>query len=122
MAMPKLCAVDKVRVCLAFALVALVHASGPTCAAELPIFDAHIHYSQDAWDVVPPKQAIEILRGSGVMRALVSSSNDDGTQKLAAEAPDLIVPELRPYRNAGDAGAWVRDEAVLAYLEDRLQH
>ena len=22
---------------------------------ELPIFDAHMHYSHDAWEVVPPK-------------------------------------------------------------------
>ena len=23
-------------------------------AAELPIFDAHIHYSHDAWEATPP--------------------------------------------------------------------
>ncbi len=91
------------------------------CAQELPIFDAHIHYSHDAWERVPPRDAIGLLRKAGVKRALVSSSNDDGTQKLYAEAPDMILPSLRPYRSRGDTGTWARDEAVIGYLEDRLK-
>lgn len=106
---------------IAHMLAALALVTAPARAAEFPIFDAHIHYSHDAWDVVPPKQAIEILRGSGVKRALVSSSNDDGTQKLLVEAPDLVVPELRPYRSRGDTSGWVRDEGIVTYLEDRLR-
>ena len=47
---------------------------------------------------------IAILRKAGVKRALVSSSGDDGTQRLLAEAPDLIVPSLRPYRSRGEIG------------------
>ncbi|MBI2294452.1 MAG: amidohydrolase [Betaproteobacteria bacterium] len=90
-------------------------------AAQLPIFDAHIHYSHDTWEALPPKAAIALLREAGVMRALVSSSNDDGTQKLHAEAPDLIVPELRPYRRRGEIGGWVRDETIIAHVEDRLK-
>lgn len=90
-------------------------------SAELPIFDAHIHYSHDTWEALPPKAAVEILRKAGVRRALVSSSNDDGTQKLYAEAPDLIIPELRPYRVRSDLSTWVRDESVIAYVEERLK-
>jgi predicted TIM-barrel fold metal-dependent hydrolase len=90
-------------------------------AAELPIADAHIHYSHDAWDVVPPREAAAILRKAGVRRALVSSSDDEGTQKLLAEAPDIVVPELRPYRRRGETGTWVRDPAVVAYVEERLR-
>ena len=90
-------------------------------AADLPIFDAHIHYSHDAWEVLPPKDAIALLRKAGVKRALVSSSNDDGNQKLYAEAPDLILPSLRPYRTRGDAGTWVREDAIVRYMEDRLK-
>jgi hypothetical protein len=98
---------------LAFALAAR--------AAELPIFDAHIHYSHDAWETVPPPQAIEILRKAGIKRALVSSSNDDGNQRLLAAAPDLILSSLRPYRTRGDVGGWVREDAIVAYLEDHLK-
>ncbi|HEX4884192.1 MAG TPA: amidohydrolase family protein [Casimicrobiaceae bacterium] len=100
---------------LAFALCT----TGAT-AAELPIFDAHIHYSHDAWENLPPAQAIDVLRKAGLRRALVSSSGDDGTQRLAAAAPDLILPSLRPYRSRADVGTWVRDETVIAFLEDRL--
>jgi predicted TIM-barrel fold metal-dependent hydrolase len=88
--------------------------------ADLPIFDAHIHYSHDAWQTVPPKQAVALLRKAGLRKALVSSSSDDGTQMLYAEAPDLIVPSLRPYRTRGEIGTWVRDPTVVAHLESRL--
>jgi len=95
--------------------------AGLVPAAPLPIFDAHVHYSHDAWEVVPPKEAIAILRKAGLSRALVSSSNDDGTQKLYAEAPDLIIPELRPYRHRGEIGTWFRDDTMVAHLEGRLK-
>ena len=79
-----------------------------------------MHYSHDAWDLVPPAQAIAILRAAGLRGALVSSSGDDGQQRLVAEAPDLIVPELRPYRSRSEIGSWVRDDTVPRYLEERL--
>jgi hypothetical protein len=90
-------------------------------AQELPIFDAHVHYSHDAWEQVPPREAIGLLRKAGVKRALVSSSNDEGTQKLYAEAPEIILPSLRPYRTRGDISTWVRDDVIIGYLEERLK-
>jgi len=89
-------------------------------SADLPIFDAHLHYSHDAWDVVPPAQAIAILRKAGLKRALISSSGDEGQQRLYALAPDLVIPELRPYRSRGEIGTWFRDESVIGYLKVRL--
>lgn len=89
-------------------------------ATPLPLFDAHIHYSHDAWDLVPPKQAVAILRQAGLRGAMVSSSDDAGTQLLLAEAPDLIVPVLRPYRSRGEIGSWMKDSSVSAYLDARL--
>ena len=89
-------------------------------AEPLPLFDAHLHYSHDAWEVVPPKQAAALLRAAGLRTALVSSSNDEGTQMLRAEAPDIVVPVLRPYRTRADTGGWVREEAIVRYMEERL--
>jgi amidohydrolase family protein len=103
------------------ALIALWVLAGSVGAQELPIFDAHVHYSHDAWERVPPKEAIGLLRKAGIRRALVSSSNDDGQQRLYTEAPDLILPSLRPYRSRGDISTWVRDDAIIAYLEERLK-
>ena len=91
-----------------------------TAGAALPIFDAHLHYSHDAWERLPPKEAVALLRQAGLKRAMVSSSSDEGTQKLHAEATELVLPVLRPYRNRGDVGTWVRDGTVIAHLEARL--
>jgi predicted TIM-barrel fold metal-dependent hydrolase len=100
------------------ALLALATTAG---AAELPIFDAHVHYSHDAWESVPPKEAIALIRKAGIKRVLVSSANDDGNQKLFAEAPDLILPSLRPYRSRSDVSTWVRDDNITRYMEERLK-
>ena len=104
----------------ALALLLLAFAACPAFAAELPIFDAHVHYSHDAWEVVPPKEAIALMRRAGVKRALVSSSGDDGNQMLYAEAPDLILPSLRPYRLRSDVSTWVRDDDIARHMEERL--
>jgi len=104
---------------LATTVLALAPAAGP--AAELPIFDAHIHFSHDAADQIALKDAVAILRKAGLKGALVSSSNDEGTQKLYEAAPDIVVPELRPYRSRGEIGSWVRDMTVIEYLEARLK-
>jgi hypothetical protein len=111
------------RMSMGAALLLISFASGAQepPSMSLPIFDAHIHYSHDAWQSVPPQVAVAILRKAGVRRALVSSSGDDGQQQLHALAPDLIVPSLRPYRSRGDISTWVRDQSVIAYLEERLK-
>ncbi len=105
---------------LLFAALALSGAAA-AAAAPLPIFDAHLHYSHDAWDQLPPKAAVAILRQAGLKAAMVSSSSDDGTQKLFAEAPDLVLPVLRPYRTRGDVGTWVRDASIVPHVEARLK-
>ncbi|OUR77906.1 amidohydrolase [Alphaproteobacteria bacterium 46_93_T64] len=84
------------------------------------LIDAHIHYSHDAWDMLPPKVAIKVLRDAGLKNAFVSSSSDKGTQLLYNEAPDLIVPVLRPYRKRGELSTWFLDESVIEMIEGRL--
>jgi predicted TIM-barrel fold metal-dependent hydrolase len=100
---------------------ALSFASSAGAATLLPIFDSHLHYSHDAWEQLPPKTAIEILRKAGLKAAMVSSSSDEGTQKLYAEAPDLVIPVLRPYRTRGELSTWVRDPTIVTHLESRLK-
>jgi len=102
--------------------VLAVAATPSAVAAELPIFDAHIHFSHDAAESIPVKDAVAILRKAGLKGALVSSSDDAGTQKLYEAAPDIVVPELRPYRSRGEIGSWMRDPTVIEYLEVRLKH
>ena len=103
------------------ALLALGWLAMPLHAAELPIFDAHVHYSHDAVELTPPKDAAAILRKAGLMNALVSSSGDAGTQALLAQAPEIVIPSLRPYRTRSETGSWVRDPSVVGFLEERLR-
>jgi hypothetical protein len=90
-------------------------------SAQLPIFDAHLHYSHDAWERLPPKEAVALLRQAGLKRAMVSSSSDEGTQKLYEAAPDLVLPVLRPYRTRGEIGSWMHDSSVITHMETRLK-
>jgi hypothetical protein len=90
-------------------------------AQNLPIFDAHIHYSQPDWAAYSPEAILKSLDEAGISRALVSSTPDDGTLRLYDKAPKRIVPELRPYRTRADMGSWYQDPGVLAYVEERLK-
>jgi predicted TIM-barrel fold metal-dependent hydrolase len=96
----------------------------PVRAAEdrLPIFDAHIHYSSEAWSVYPPATVFELLDSAGVAWALVSSTPDDGTLRLRSHNARRVVPELRPYHDDLHAGNWYRSPEVVPYLEERLKN
>ena len=106
-----------VMVVLLGALQTLAQAQG---VLPLPLFDAHLHYSHDAWERLPPKEAVALMRQAGLKRAMISSSSDEGTQMLFAQAPDLVLPVLRPYRTRGEIGSWVNDPSVITHLEQRL--
>lgn len=107
---------------LAGLVLALALAPGrPGLAADLPIVDTHLHYSQDAWDPYPPETVLRLLDDAGIVRAFVSSTPDEGTVRLYEAAPDRVVPVLRPYRTRGDLGGWHADASVPAYLEARLR-
>lgn len=99
---------------------ALAMAATIAAAAERPLIDAHIHYSHDAWEMLPPEDAVDVLRKAGLKRAFVSSSSDDGTQKLYAVGREIVVPVLRPYRRRGETGTWLRDETVVDMVAERL--
>jgi len=94
----------------------------PAETNKQPIFDAHIHYSHDVWDAITPQDAIRRLRKAGIVRALVSSSGDEGTRKLYQADPDLVIPELRPYRKRGTTDSWMHDKSIIPYLKQRLDN
>jgi hypothetical protein len=106
------------------ALLALVWLT-PTVSAQqstddLPIFDAHLHYSRDAWSLYSVDEIFGLLDEAGVYKAFVSSTPDEGTLRLYERAPDRIVPNLRPYRVSGDVATWAHDPSVPGYLAERL--
>lgn len=104
-------------------LIAFLYTASTVSADEpLPIFDTHVHYSEETWVSYSPKAVMKLLDQAGVTRALVSSTPDDGTLMLYQEDSDRVVPILRPYRSSADMHDWIRNPDVLAYVEERLQH
>lgn len=102
-------------------IVLSIFVISPAHAEQLPIADTHIHYSHDAWTAFPPPTIVKMLKEAGVKHAFVSSSSDDGTQLLYNEAPDLIVPVLRPYTKRGQTGTWMDSPEILQHVKDRLK-
>lgn len=86
----------------------------------LPLFDAHIHYKEPAWDQYPVDSIIELMDESGVAMGLVSSTPDEGTIMLWDYAPNRIVPELRPYHGSANSSNWAKAEGMVDYLNGRL--
>ena len=106
------------------AIIALVISALTTQVAvanELPIADMHVHYSHDSVDLTPPERVIELMQQANLKFALVSSSDDKGTKLLRELAPELIVPELRPYRRRGELGSWFKDQGAIEYVERLLE-
>lgn len=87
---------------------------------DFPIFDTHLHYSQDAWGIFSAQEILALMEQAGIYKALMSSTPDDGTLLLYQLAPDRIVPILRPYRTRADMTTWTRDGSVVSYVEERL--
>jgi len=88
---------------------------------NVPLFDAHIHYKEPAWEPFPPKTVIELMDENGVAMGLVSSTPDKGTIDLWQFAPNRIVPELRPYYGDYGSSNWTHDPDMKEYLLSRLE-
>jgi len=89
-------------------------------AKTIPIFDAHLHYSEPAWGPYPPETVIALFDRSRVAMALVSSTPDEGTIRLWEYAPSRVVPELRPYHGEWDPANWMSSPGMMEYLGERL--
>jgi hypothetical protein len=108
-----------------------VPASPPTASPPPPaasgaqddlllIHDAHLHFSADSASAYAPGQAIAVLDGAGIGRALFSSTPNDGTILLYEQFPERVVPSWRPYRTRADMGSWFAAETTVADLEQAL--
>lgn len=102
---------------------ALSHDTGAPigeAVAELPIFDAHIHYKEPAWEAYPVESIVEMMDENGVAMGLVSSTPDEGTIMLWNYAPNRIVPELRPYHDNVESSNWTKADGIEDYIARRL--
>jgi hypothetical protein len=91
-------------------------------ADDLPIFDAHLHYNQEAFSPFPVPKVLELFRRNGVRGILANSRPNDGSLRLfAARSEELwVVPFVRPYRTRADIGTWFKNPEILALIETEL--
>ena len=106
---------------ITLSLLSLAWTADLAAEAPLPIFDAHVHYSQDAWSRFDSAAVTANMDQANVPRALVSSTPDDGTLRLHAKDPSRFVPMRRLYRGDVHSGNWFDDAATPAYLAERLK-
>ena len=111
---------------LALALAALLCAVPARAADLLPIFDAHLHYNDEATLVHSVPDVLRLFRESGVVAVLATSRPNDGSRALVAAAKadprsaPRVVPFIRPYRNHADRQTWFNDPEIYALIEAEL--
>ena len=111
---------------LAACVLAGILAPRTSLAQPMPIFDAHLHYNDEAREPFPVPSVLALFREHGVRTILATSRPNDGTRALAeaaraGSAPALrVVPFIRPYRTHADRATWFRDPAIYALIESEL--
>ncbi|WP_212758086.1 amidohydrolase family protein [Usitatibacter palustris] len=87
-----------------------------------PLFDAHLHYNDDAVGRYSIGTLHELFSKNGVRAILANSRPNDGTRALVEAAKagarkDLaVVPFIRVYRDRADYGTWQRNPEILAMI------
>ena len=83
-----------------------------------PLFDAHLHYNDEAAGPHPLADVLGRMQRSGVRAIVANSRPNDGTRTLATAteatraAGVTVVPVVRLYRNRADYSGWFADETI----------
>jgi hypothetical protein len=91
-----------------------------------PLFDAHLHYNDDAQSPHPIPDVLARMQRNGVRAIIANSRPNDGTKILAAakaqaaQAGVTVVPFIRLYRNRADYDNWFRDETIYTMVQSEL--
>ncbi len=125
--MPRSAAARPVRALLG----ALLLAAGSAAAQQPyagPIFDAHLHYNDEAFSAPHPvDDVLARMQRSGVRAIIANSRPNDGTKTLASErdkaraAGVTVIPFIRLYSNRADYNGWFGDETIHQMVQDELR-
>ena len=99
-----------------------------------PLFDAHLHYNDEACVHDTPEPAcphpmVDVLarmQRNGVRAVLANSRPNAGTRALASAreatraAGVIVVPFVRLYRDRADYSNWFRDESIVEMVRTEL--
>jgi hypothetical protein len=107
-------------------------AAAPVWAGDYtgPLFDAHLHYNEEAWNGQSGPHPLDDVLGrmqrSGVRAIVANSRPNDGTRALAEAREETrragvtVVPFIRLYRNRADYDNWFRDESIYELVQAEL--
>lgn len=112
-------------------VAALAACLATAAAAEYrgPLFDAHLHYNEEAFNGSegphPLADVLGRMQRNGVRAIIANSRPNDGTKSLAqapetARAGVTVVPFVRLYRNRADYDNWFRDETIYTMVQTEL--
>jgi hypothetical protein len=88
-----------------------------------PLFDAHLHYNEEARARFSVAKTLALLQAEGVRAVIATSTPNGGTHELAKAAaggPLAVIPFLRPYRTDADRATWFKDPAIASFVDDEL--
>ena len=91
-----------------------------------PLFDAHLHYNDEAQGPHPLADVLARMQRSGVRAIVANSRPNAGTLSLASAtaatraAGVRVVPFVRLYRNRADYSGWFADETIYQMVLDEL--
>lgn len=94
-----------------------------------PLFDAHLHYNEEAYQGPHPLgDVLARMQRNGVRAVVANSRPNDGTKALAEAqtqtqtraAGVTVVPFIRLYRNRADYDNWFRDETIYTMVEQEF--
>lgn len=106
-------------------------ATAPAQPYRGPLFDAHLHYNEEACALgsacpYPVADVLAAMQRSGVRAIVANSRPNEGTKSLAGAgdaaraAGVTVVPFVRLYRNRADYSGWFADESIHAMVLQEL--
>lgn len=93
---------------------------------SVPLFDAHLHYNDEAQVQHPLADVLARMKRNGVRAIIANSRPNDGTKTLAnavretAAAGVTVIPFIRLYRNRSDYNGWFADESIYQLVLTEL--
>lgn len=116
------------RLCASIAALAFSVFAHSVQAADYsgPLFDAHLHYNDEAQSPHPIQDVLARMKRNGIKAIITNSRPNDGTKNLAsakeqtAQAGVTVVPFIRLYRNRADYDNWFRDETIYTMVVDEM--
>jgi predicted TIM-barrel fold metal-dependent hydrolase len=92
-----------------------------------PLFDAHLHYNEEAQAPYPLKSVLDKFKRNNVKAIVANSRPNDGTKTLANAVSETraaqvnVVPFVRLYRNRADYSTWFNDPSIVEMVLNELK-